>query len=69
MGFRASALEEEFQTFFTLDIVFVDNAVIRLCRTLTDILSLRGELTQCSDKVIRDRASRGNALIVVRWVS
>ncbi len=54
-SFRASALEEMFQTRFNIEIMHQDNAILRISRTFSEILTLRAMLLAFNDKALKDR--------------
>jgi hypothetical protein len=61
-GFRDSAIYESFQTRFSIDIFFPDNAVIRISRTLAEFLTMRQQLLSFPDKMIQDRALKAGEI-------
>jgi hypothetical protein len=61
-GFRDSAINEPFQTRFSIDIFFPDNAVIRISRTLAEFLAMRQQLLTFPDKMIQDRALKAGEI-------
>jgi hypothetical protein len=58
LTFRASAMKELFQTRFTIEILFQDNAIIRLSRTFSEVLTLRAMLLAFNDKALKDRTTK-----------
>jgi hypothetical protein len=66
MGFRPSAISDNFQTRLIFDLFYPDNAVVRLTRLLSEILLLRKDLVDGvisgSDRVLRDRAIKAGEI-------
>lgn len=65
-GFRDSAIHEPFQTRFSIDIFFSDNAMIRISRTLAEFLTMRQQLMAFPDKMIQDRAFKAGEIYVLQ---
>jgi hypothetical protein len=57
-SFRASALKEMFQTRFNIEIMHQDNAMIRISRTFSEVLTLRAMLLAFNDKALKDRTMK-----------
>eukprot|EP01033_Poteriospumella_lacustris_P009641 gene9641-6897_t len=60
-----SAIHEPFQTRFSFDIFFSDNAMIRISRTLAEFLTMRQQLMSFPDKMIQDRAFKAGEIYVL----